>query len=244
MTFTLVAYCEKTGQVGLGGSTYSPAIGRGMSIGVPGKGVVIVQAAPAADVLVRGGKLLEIGRDAGWILNALASSDPDVERRQLAVVDCRGGVAVRTGTSNPAWAGHVTGKGYVAAGNVLVGAKVVEAMAQAFEASASEVLAERLMRAVEAGRDAGGQPEGQTSSMLRVYGKAPMPVVDLRIDAAVEPVGELRRLYDWYRPLDDYYRAEQRQPSGKRWWQHMNEVGHGNWSDWLARKEREAQRAG
>ncbi len=243
MTFTLLGRCEKTGQIGMGVSTYSPSVGRGLAVGVAGRGMVVVQAVGSGELLARSAKLLEIGGDAAWTLNALATSDASVERRQLAVVDSAGRVAARTGADNPHWAGHVTGDGFVACGNVLVGPQVIEAMAKAFVDSAGAALAERLVRAIEAGRDAGGQPEGQTSAALRVYDKGPYPNVDLRIDAAIEPVGELRRLYDWYSPLEDYYVAQQRQPTGKRWWQHMNDVGRGNWASWLKAKNEGAARA-
>ena len=105
------------------------------------------------------------------------------------------------------------GSDHVVSGNVLVGEKVVQAMAEAFEGSASQELEERLMRAVEAGRDAGGQEEGQTSCALVVYGDHSFPIVNLRVDVALEPVAEMRRIFDWFKPLIPYYVARTLDPT-------------------------------
>lgn len=237
MTFSMIARCPDTGHLGVVVSTYTPAAARAMCVCSPGRGIAVVQALGSAALLERAGKLLEVNADAGWIVEALALSDSHPQLRQLAAVDASGRVAARTGAGNPSWAGHVLGDGYVAAGNVLVGEKVVADMAGAFEAAAGQPLGDRLMKAIEAGRDAGGQPEGQTSAGIRVYDTSPYAAIDLRIDAAIEPIGELRRLYDWFKPLPAYYATQAKQPTGQRWWQYMNEIGHGSWADWL-KKER------
>ena len=78
-------------------------------------------------------------------------------------------------------------------------------MARTFESSETEDLEERMLRAVEAGRDAGGQPEGQRSAALIVYRDESYPWMDLRVDAHQEPVGELRRVYEVYRTMAPYY---------------------------------------
>lgn len=61
------------------------------------------------------------------------------------------------------------------------------------------------MRAIEAGRDAGGQVEGQTSAAILTFDRLPFAYVDLRVDHAFEPIAELRRILDWHKPLLDYY---------------------------------------
>ena len=233
MTFSLIARCPDTGNFGVVVSTYTPAAGRAIAVCSAGRAIAVVQALGSAELLVRAQKLIDVKRDAHWIVDALSSSDEHPELRQVAAVDCEGRAAARTGAKNPGWAGHVVGAGFVAAGNVLVGERVVGDMAKAFEASAGKDLGDRLMLAIEAGRDAGGQPEGQTSAALRVYENGPYAPIDLRIDAAVEPIGELRRLYDWFKPLPGYYAQQTRAPTGQRWWQFMNEIGHGNWASWL-----------
>ena len=96
---------------------------------------------------------------------------------------------------------------------------MITAMAAAFEASSNETLAERLMRSLEAGRDAGGQPEGQNSAALLLSGDECFPIVDLRVDLNDAPEAELRRIWDWHRPMVPYYVQRAVTPSVPRWWQ-------------------------
>jgi uncharacterized Ntn-hydrolase superfamily protein len=86
-------------------------------------------------------------------------------------------------------------------------------MARAYAAAGTEELEERLLRAVEAGRDAGGQEEGQTSCALVVYDKHEFPIVNLRVDVSAEPVAEMRRIFDWLKPLIPYYVQRTLDPS-------------------------------
>lgn len=218
MTYSIVARCPRTGQFGVGIATYSPNVGLRCPVVVPGRGAASVQAVANPIVQQRAATLLAEGRSARSVIDALQEMDPHPQARQIIAVDAYGLAHGVTGTRNPAWAGHHTGAGYACAGNVLTGPEVVQAMAQAFEASASEDLAERLMRAVEAGRDAGGQPEGQNSAALTVYGTHPFALVDLRVDLHDTPEAELRRLWDWYRPMVPYYVDRAYSPDVPRWW--------------------------
>jgi uncharacterized Ntn-hydrolase superfamily protein len=81
-------------------------------------------------------------------------------------------------------------------GNLLVGGEVLLAMAVAFESSAEEPLAERLVRALEAGQAAGGDKRGRQSAAVRVMEGQPYPYLDLRVDEHPDPVIELRRIYE------------------------------------------------
>ncbi len=219
MTYSIVARCPKTGEYGVGIATYSPNVGVRCPIVVPGRGAASMQAVANPNLLPIARRLIESGLSAEKVVAELLSSDPFPQSRQVAVVDVYGRAHAFTGEKNAKWAGHVTGEGFAAAGNVLAGEPVVKAMAKAFEASAAEPLAERLVRAVEAGRDAGGQPEGQNSSALMVYGTHSFPVVDLRVDLHDAPEAELRRLWDWFRPMVPYYVERAFSPNVPRWWQ-------------------------
>ena len=101
----------------------------------------------------------------------------------------------------------------MAMGNVLVSSRVVDAIAKEFEDSASEDLEDRLLRAIEAGRDAGGQHGGQTSAGLLVYDREVFPRVDLRVDLHEEPIGELRRIFDVYKPQIEYFNLRPADPT-------------------------------
>ena len=86
-------------------------------------------------------------------------------------------------------------------------------MLAAFQAGAAQPIWERLLRALEAGKAAGGQPNGETSSGLYVVDREPYAMVDLRVDLHPEPVAELRRLADAYFPLVAYYNLRPRDPN-------------------------------
>jgi uncharacterized Ntn-hydrolase superfamily protein len=217
VTFSIAAYCKQTKAFGLATATYSPAIGARGPVVVPNKGAVMVQSCTSYVLTRLAARLVESGLSAEKIAQELQASDPYAPERQICVVDQYGRAFGVTGSANPGWAGHKVGAGYVCAGNVLVGEAVVDEMAAAFERAEALPLAERLLRAIEAGRDAGGQPEGQTSSALVVYGTSDVPVIDLRVDVHEEPVGEMRRIYDWYAPMGDYYIRRDVNPDMPRW---------------------------
>ena len=219
MTYSISARCPRTGEYGVGIATYSPNVGVRCPVVVANRGAGSMQAVANPLLLPMARRLMEQGLSAEKIVAELQSSDPYPQSRQIAVVDVYGRAHAFTGEKNPKWCGHVLGDGYAVAGNVLASEGVVKAMAKAFEDSAAEPLAERLVRAVEAGRDAGGQPEGQNSAALLVYGQHPFPIVDLRVDLHDTPEAELRRLWDWFRPMVPYYVERALSPAVPRWWQ-------------------------
>jgi uncharacterized Ntn-hydrolase superfamily protein len=205
MTFSILGHCKRTGKAGFCQATSTPAVGWRITDVIPGRGIVTVQAMGDYRRLQLAKKLIEFGHTPDKVLKDLCVGDKYFEFRQFAILDYYGNAAVRTGSKTRSWAGEIVGPGYIATGNVLVGEKVVKAMSEAFVASEYEELEERLMRAVEAGRDAGGQEEGQTSAAIVMYGRHEFPLVNLRADVSAEPVGELRRNFDWFKPLIDYY---------------------------------------
>ena len=205
MTFSILGHCKRTGKAGFCQATSTPAVGWRITDVIPGRGIVTVQAMGDYRRLQLAKKLIEFGHTPDKVLKDLCVGDKYFEFRQFAILDYYGNAAVRTGSKTRSWAGEIVGPGYIATGNVLVGEKVVKAMSEAFVASEYEELEERLMRAVEAGRDAGGQEEGQTSAAIVMYGRHEFPLVNLRADVSAEPVGELRRNFDWFKPLIEYY---------------------------------------
>jgi uncharacterized Ntn-hydrolase superfamily protein len=110
-------------------------------------------------------------------------------------------------------------------GNVLAGPQVAEAIAEAFHERESDELEVRLLRAIEAGRDAGGQEEGQTSAGLLSFGEQIVPRCDLRVDISDEPVRELRRIFDWYAPLLPYFEERNRNPNVPRFKDYFAQLG-------------------
>ena len=212
MTFTTIARCQRTGMLGIATSTSSHAVGVRVPFVKERSGVVAIMAKADQRLGAVALRLLDIGYKAPGVIDQLVAADPFPEYRQLGVVDDDGYSAARTGTENKDWCGHRTGDGYVVLGNALSGEAVIDAMEEAFLRDPDEDLEERLLQAIEAGRDAGGEPIGQTSAALLVHDQKAYSRVDLRVDIHDEPVGELRRVFEVYRPAIPYYESRQLDP--------------------------------
>ena len=213
MTFSLIGRCERTGMFGIAISTSEMAVGSRCIHVAPGVGAIVSQASSNPRLGHLGLNLLRAGYSAPRALDEIAASDQFVERRQLGCLDVTGLGAARTGAGNKPWAGHRVERNVVVATNAVVGAEVADSMFDAFKRGADLPLWERLLRSLEAGKAAGGQPDGETSSGLYVVDRDTYPLVDLRVDLHATPVTELRRLADAYFPLVAYYNLRPRDPN-------------------------------
>jgi uncharacterized Ntn-hydrolase superfamily protein len=213
VTFSLIGRCERTGMFGIAISTSEMAVGSRCIHVSPGIGAVVTQASTNPRLGHLGLNLLRAGHSAPRVLDEIAASDQFVERRQLGCLDVTGLGAGRTGSGNRPWAGHHVDRNVVVTANAVVGEKVADAMFDTFRSGADLPLWERLLRSLEAGKAAGGQPDGETSGGLYVVDREPYPMVDLRVDLHPTPVAELRRLADAYFPLVSYYQLRPRDPN-------------------------------
>jgi Uncharacterized conserved protein len=194
----MVARCPKTLTLGVCVSTAVPAVGSRVPHVEAGVGAIATQAKTNVFYGINGLKLLKAGLFPQAALEAMLNKDPDRESRQVIIIGLEGRTAAFTGKETIGWKGHLVGKDYVAAGNMLAGSKVIGAMAQAFENSEGE-LAERLLKALEAGQEAGGDKRGRMSAALLVVGREQRgnrPILDLRVDEHPNPVRELRRIFE------------------------------------------------
>lgn len=212
MTYTVIARCPRTAELGVGIATYSLAVGGLCPAIESNSGVLSSQAFVNPEFKSLGLKLLASGHSAGQVLDLLRQGDPLIDYRQVGIVDREGRAAVFTGDKTRAWSGHRTGPGYAVFGNVLAGAEVVDAMAEAFEERSDQPLAERLIAALEAGRDAGGQagsrgPLTERSAAVRVHGLSDHAIVDLRSDVHDKAVDHLRYLFTTYQPYIAFHRT-------------------------------------
>ncbi|MFT3817337.1 MAG: DUF1028 domain-containing protein [Rubrivivax sp.] len=140
---------------------------------------------------------LAAGRSAADAVAALTAADAGRSQRQLLVLGTQGAPAVHTGADCVDWCGQVLQDDFCTAGNMLAGAAVLRATAEAFAAAAaqSRPLAERLILAMQAGQAAGGDKRGQQSAALRVQADEDRAELDLRVDDHEQPLQELQRLY-------------------------------------------------
>ncbi len=145
---------------------------------------------PAALQLLSEGQTLFDGA------RALTDGDPGRQQRQLHILPARGKPIAFTGERCVEWCGHLLDDDFSVAGNMLAGPQVIEASAAAYRDAHALPLAERLLAALEAGDAAGGDKRGKQAAALVIQGDEDRRELDLRVDDHVEPIVELRRLYD------------------------------------------------
>jgi len=208
MTFSIVARSADGESWGVAVASKFLGVGAVVPAAVAGVGAVATQA--EANVAWKGLALahLDEGATAGIALQRLLEEDEGRDHRQVGLVDLDGEAVSHTGAACLEWAGGVTGDGYAIQGNVLAGEDVVLAMQAAWDTSDDDApLGRRLLAALTAGDDAGGDRRGRQSAALLVvrdgagYGGRDDIAVDLRIDDHADPVTELARLLD----LSDLY---------------------------------------
>lgn len=195
MTFSVVARCERTGQLAVGAVTAEIGVGKLACHARARSGAVATQATTNPYLAYDALRLLDAGRPAAEALTAVLAADPGACFRQCAVIDAQGRVAVHTGDRTLPWSGHLIGDGWAAQGNRLVGRRTLEAVAGELDAVPDRHLVERVLRALEAGEVTGADREGALSATLTVVDREEYPLWDLRVDHHERPVEELRRLH-------------------------------------------------
>lgn len=211
-TFSIVAYDPETGELGVAVASRVLAVGYIVPWAKPGVGAIATQALVNVRYGPEGLRLLEQGLSPEEVIRRLTEADTGRESRQIGIVDARGRSAAYTGSGCQPWAGHRIGPNYAVQGNILVGPEVVDTMARVFEQTRGP-LAKRLLAALMAGDQVGGDRRGRQSAALLVvrerggYDGVGDRLVDIRVDDHPEPVQELARLYGlWsYTFLADAY---------------------------------------
>ena len=225
MTFAIAARCAETGRLGVAISTRAIAVSSRCPFIAPGLGLVVTMQRTDPRLGPLGLNLLRLGYSAQRVLDEIAASDPGIEHRQVCVIDRDGNAAARTGKNHRVWSGAFVERGVVAMGNNLASEKTAQALRDTWHDTKGLPLEERLLRALEAGRDAGGQNGGQHSACLHSYDREVYAYVDLRLDHHAEPIAELRRVYDEHKSLIPYYYGRPGQPDE-----------YGREEEWLARQ--------
>lgn len=195
-TFSVAARCARTGLHGVGVSTAVPAVGAICPFVEAGVGAIATQSWVNPYLGIDGLRLLREGASAKEALGRLLADDGGQAVRQIGIVDAQGRTAVHTGADCVDWAGHIEGAGFTAQGNMLVGPKTVDAMAEAMAQSEASPLYERLMLALEAAQAAGGDKRGKQSASIKVFKTEAYAFLDLRVDEHRNPVAELRRVLE------------------------------------------------
>ncbi len=212
-TYSIVARDPATGELGVAVQSHWFQVGPIVPWAASGVGAVATQSFVKVDYGPRGLELMAAGHSAREALDKLLADDPQRDVRQVAMVDAKGRVAVWTGPSCIADAGHQTGEGYSVQANLMATAGVWPAMARAFEAARGD-LAERMLAALEAAEAEGGDIRGRQSAALLVVRaeSTGQPwrdrLVDLRVDDHERPLEELRRLLGIHRAYEQMNRGD------------------------------------
>jgi uncharacterized Ntn-hydrolase superfamily protein len=198
-TYSIVARDPATGELGVAVQSHYFSVGPVVPWAEAGVGAVATQSLVLVDYGPRGLDLMRAGLSAQQALDSLVKLDPHPEGRQVAMVDAQGRVATYTGPNCIPDAGHRQGAQFSAQANLMASDRVWGAMADAFEKAQGD-LAERMMQALEAGEQAGGDIRGrQSAAMLIVKAQGSGKpwadkLVDLRVEDSPQPLKELRRL--------------------------------------------------
>lgn len=199
MTYSILAIDREANEIGMAVQTAYPGVGRICVWLEPGVGGVATQASSRISHGPDGLQLLRSGYKPDDVVPALLRADDEPEIRQVGVIDNDGHAAAHTGQNTIPHASHIADDGFSVHANMMLNDGVPEAMATAFK-SAQGPLIERLLVALEAAQDAGGDYRGEQSAALKIVTRQVMPSAwqgvkyDIRVDDHATPNAELRRI--------------------------------------------------
>jgi uncharacterized Ntn-hydrolase superfamily protein len=203
-TYSIIARDPETGEMGVAVQSHWFSVGTVVTWGEAGVGVVATQAFSNPSFGPRGLELMRKGVSAEKAMRSLLKEDGGRDLRQVAMLDAKGSVAAHTGKRCIPCAGHLVATDFSVQANMMLNDQVWPEMAKRFECWKGS-LAERLLVALEAGEEAGGDIRGkQSAALLVVRGQATGRVwedrtVDLRVDDSREPLEDLKRLLKVHR---------------------------------------------
>jgi uncharacterized Ntn-hydrolase superfamily protein len=203
-TYSIVAMDPETGEMGVAVQSHWFSVGTVVTWGEAGVGVVATQAFSNPSFGPKGLELMRKGVSAAKAMRAVLKEDAGKELRQVAMLDAKGGVAAHTGRRCIPCAGHIVATDFSVQANMMLNDQVWPEMAKRFQHWKGS-LAERLLAALEAGEEAGGDIRGKQSAALLVVKGQPTGkiwedrMVDLRIEDSKDPLEELKRLLKVHR---------------------------------------------
>lgn len=205
MTFSIAARCAETGMLGVAVSSSSPAVAARCAYVRAGTGAVLSQNITDPRLGVRLLDLMGLGATAQDAVSIVRRTAAQVQYRQLLAVDAAGTAAVFSGSEALGNRGEATGPGVASGGNLLADEKIPQIIVDAFLESEGH-LGGRLLSAMQAAVDAGGEAGPIHSAGMKLVHEVPWPVADLRVDWTEGcPVKELQALWRLYEPQLDAY---------------------------------------
>ena len=211
MTFSLLARCPSSGQLGVAVTTSDIAVGARVPYGAAGAGVAVTQHRTDPRLGPRLLAQLHAGASPRDAVDAVARATEHRAWRQLGVLDASGASAAFSGELVAAHVAALAGDGCLALGNMLVNEHVAPAIVAAFAATPGP-LAVRLLAGLAAGERAGGESGRLRSAALLIVGEAEFPLVDLRVDDDELPLSALASLWRAYEPHAEFIVARALDP--------------------------------
>ena len=200
MTLSVAARCERTGQFGVIIASSSPAVAARCAYVRAGIGAACTQNITdprLGPVLL---DLMASGRTAQEAVSAVVGSEALIAYRQLTAIDVSGVTGSHSGEGTLGIHATAYGANVVATGNLLANDEVPKAMVQAFGTNTDDDLGDRLLAALSAGIDAGGEAGPVHSAGLLIAGEASWPITDLRVDWHDDPIAELALVWYVWKP--------------------------------------------
>jgi len=194
MTWSIIARDEPTGRIGIAVATRFFAVGALVPHIRTGAGGVASQAFMNPYYGPKGLALLEAGVSAEDVIARLTAADEGRDNRQLHVMDRVGRFAAYTGAACIGWCGHEVRANYSIAGNMLTSPQVLAQTMRVYESRSTLPFARRLIAAMLAGEEAGGDKRGKQSAALLIHDGEDYPLYDLRVDDHADPLAEIARL--------------------------------------------------
>ncbi len=205
MTFSLVARCQTTGMFGIVISSSSPAVAARCSHVRARTGAVASQNVTDPALGPMALDLMQEGLSAGAAIESLVEKQPFIEYRQLLAVDRDGNAAIHSGPESLGIWTDARAENVAAGGNLLANEGVPQGMVDAYLASTGH-LGDRLMIALRAGFDAGGEAGPVHSAGLKMADRLSWPVVDLRCDwTETCPIEAVEKAWEVYKPQLEAY---------------------------------------
>jgi uncharacterized Ntn-hydrolase superfamily protein len=204
MTLSIAAWDESTGQLGAAISSSSISVSSRCLHWQPGTGIALSQNITDPRLGPRLLNLLNDGVIVSDAMNAVVQSTPFIKFRQLGLIDNAGNTSFYTGDTVLGCFASAQGKHCVAAGNLLENETVPAAMTEAFENSSGS-FGSRLLDALLAGVNAGGEAGPLHSSGMLIGGNVSWPLAELRIDWDDNPIEKMITGWKVYEPqIEDY----------------------------------------
>lgn len=206
MTFSIAAVCERTGHLGYAVTTSSVCVGARVGL-LADNCVVFSQARTDPRLHAPGAAEFARSNSAEAAIKAMKSAGTFLHWRQLGVLSRTGESAHHTGSSCLPVSGGLAGKNCLALGNFLASEDVLPAMIDGVLADTAAPLGDRLLRALKAGADAGGENDPLQSAAIRVLGADDLIDTDIRVDKSTDPLAELHDLMQDWAPKAAAYRV-------------------------------------